>query len=228
LVHKTILSAWEELTVNRNFFTVADDGQFAVFRVETAPFGTNAYLLIDRENRESILIDAPGDAGLIAGKLAGTDVKFILLTHGHGDHTPALAELKEKLGAAVACHTGDAAMMPVPPDLLLEDGHKIRCGERELQVLHTPGHTKGGLCFLTGGYLFSGDTLFPGGPGKTATAEDFRTILSAIEEKLLPLPDETIVLPGHGQPTEIEIERKKIEGFKSRYRGEDLSGDVTW
>ncbi|MDY6826726.1 MAG: MBL fold metallo-hydrolase [Bacillota bacterium] len=214
--------------MSKNIFIVTDDARFSITGLVTEPFGTNAYLLIDKVEGESILIDAPGKVDLIVEKLAETAVKFILLTHGHGDHTPVLEELHERLAAPVACHTGDAAMMPVEPDLLLEDGEKIFCGRRELQVLHTPGHTEGGLCFLSSGYLFSGDTLFPGGPGKTSTPEHFKKILSSIEEKLLPLPDETVILPGHGEPTEMCIEREKIEIFKRHYRGEDLSGDITW
>lgn len=199
-----------------------------ILHLETAPYGTNAYMLICRETAESILIDAPGDAGLIREELLSSDVRYILLTHGHMDHTMALEELETRLSATVAAHRADTDRLPVKPGRLLEEGDSVQFGLLSLDVMHTPGHTPGSLCFLFGSFLFSGDTLFPGGPGKTASPSNFEQIMDSIEKKILTLPDETIILPGHGTKTDLGTERKSIDSFRSRHDSYNFSGDVTW
>lgn len=199
-----------------------------IYRLETEPFGTNAYIVSCCESSKAVLIDAPGSVDLIIDKFKATEVQFILMTHGHGDHTMALAELYEKLKAPLAVHEDDAAMLPVKADHLLKNGDLFQCGSDKIEVIHVPGHTPGSLCFKIGKYLISGDTLFPGGPGKTGSAKDFKTIMTSIKEKLLTLPDETVILPGHGNQTTIGEERKHIEEFMNRGYPEDLYGDVTW
>ncbi len=199
-----------------------------LFRLETEPFGTNTYVVICRESSKSLLVDTPGDAQAIKEKLKDTAVQYILLTHGHPDHVMALEELYYALEAPLAAHQGDAGRLPVKADQLLRDGYTIECGKLALKVMHTPGHTPGSLCFLIGKYLLSGDTIFPGGPGKTNSPQDFKTIYASIREKILTLPNETIVLPGHGEPTDIGTERALIEQFEAAGYNEDLCGDVTW
>lgn len=199
-----------------------------LYRLETEPFGTNAYIVICRETGESILVDAPGEAEVIVDKLNNTRVKYILLTHGHMDHTMALQEIHGALGAPVAAHENDAAVLPIKPEFLLKDGDNITCGNLRLQVIHTPGHTAGSICFRINSYLLSGDTIFPGGPGKTATPDNFKTIVDSIRKKVLSLPDKTIILPGHGTSTTVQAERELFEAFISRDRPEGLCGDVTW
>ncbi|MDW7738797.1 MAG: MBL fold metallo-hydrolase [Bacillota bacterium] len=214
--------------MSKTFELVGKTGTLEIYRLETEPFGTNAYVLICTDNNESILVDAPGNAGTIIEKLAGTDVKYILITHGHGDHVMALNEIYEALGAPLAAHEGDAGTLPVKPDKLLKDGYSIEFCDYKIEVLHTPGHTIGGLCFKVGNYLIAGDTIFPGGPGKTSTPDDFRQILQSIKNKVLVLPDETEILPGHGESTELKKEREQIKSFESRKLGEKICGDVTW
>ncbi len=204
------------------------DDIMELFRLETEPFGTNAYVIICRESSKSLLVDAPGDGELIKEQLKDTAVQYILLTHGHPDHVMALEELYSTLGAPLAAHEGDTGRLPVKADQLLRNGHTIECGKLTLRVMHTPGHTPGSLCFLTGKYLLSGDTIFPGGPGKTSSPQDFKTIYTSIREKILTLPDETIILPGHGEPTDIRTERALIEQFEAAGHSENLCGDVTW
>lgn len=199
-----------------------------IYRLETEPFGTNAYIISCCESRKTILIDAPGNADLITEKFKTSEVQFILMTHGHGDHTMALEELYETLKAPLAAHDGDASMLPVKADHILKDGDLFQCGNDKMEVIHVPGHTPGSLCFKIGKYLISGDTLFPGGPGKTGSAKDFQTIMKSIEEKILTLPDETVILPGHGDQTTVGKERKHIESFIKKGYPDDLHGDVTW
>jgi glyoxylase-like metal-dependent hydrolase (beta-lactamase superfamily II) len=94
--------------------------------------------------------------------------------------------------------------------------------------LHTPGHTPGSVCFLTGKFLIAGDTLFPGGPGHTRSPEDFRQILDSIIHKLLPLPDDTLIYPGHGEATILQKEKQAVLGFSARPHKRGLCGDVLW
>jgi glyoxylase-like metal-dependent hydrolase (beta-lactamase superfamily II) len=112
--------------------------------------------------------------------------------------------------------------------MLLEDGQTISCGDVRLEVLHTPGHTPGSVCFLMDTYLVSGDTLFPGGPGKTWSAAGFGQILDSIERRILSLPDDTRIYPGHGEGTTLQAERSAIEAFCAKPRDRSLYGDVLW
>ncbi len=214
--------------MGKDFELIAENEKMELFRLETEPFGTNAYVVISKGNRESVLIDAPGDADLIKKKLKGTSVQGILITHGHMDHLMALEELYSDLGAPLAAHVDEAGALPVKPDRLLQDGDTVDCGEVKLEVLYLPGHTVGSICFRAGNYLLSGDAIFPGGPGKTASPDDFKQALSSIQEKLLPLPDETVILPGHGGSTTIGRERRLIEAFLKKRLDDNLCGDVTW
>ncbi len=211
-----------------NLSVVASDEHLEILRLESEPYGTNAYMLICKDKNESILIDAPGSAKKIKEKLKGTRVKYIILTHGHMDHVLALEELRSDLQTSLAAHNKDAATLPVKPNKLLGGGEHISCGKIDLAVLYTPGHTPGSLCFKTGKYLFSGDTIFPGGPGKTGSPQDFKQIMESIETKIMPLPDETVILPGHGEPGDLKTEREKFDTFKGKERSKELYGDVTW
>lgn len=199
-----------------------------IYRVETEPFGTNAYIVSCCDSKKAVLIDAPGSKDEILKKFKNTEVQFILMTHGHGDHTLALEELHDELGAPLAAHENDASMLPIKPDHLLSNGDLFQCGGDKMEVIYTPGHTPGSICFKIGSYLISGDTLFPGGPGKTGSSEDFKAIITSIKDKFLTLPDDTIILPGHGESTTVGKERPLIEAFLKRGYPEDLYGDVTW
>ena len=214
--------------MSKVFELIEQNEEMELYRLETEPFGTNAYSVICRETGESILVDAPGDAALIENKLKDSGVKYILLTHGHMDHTMVLEELHRSLGTALAAHEGDTDKLPVRPDKQLKDGDRIECGKLKLEVIHTPGHTAGSICFKTGNYLISGDTIFPGGPGKTASPEDFKTITLSIRDKVLTLPDETIILPGHGASTTVKREKELFAEFSRRGYSDLLCGDVTW
>jgi glyoxylase-like metal-dependent hydrolase (beta-lactamase superfamily II) len=174
-------------------------------------------VLSDPSSKEALLIDAANDAPRILKELEGLRVSHILTTHGHGDHVQAARRVREQTQARFAYHQADAAMMPFPADQPIADGDVFRFGEHELRAIHTPGHTPGSVCFVIGDHLFSGDTLFPGGPGNTANPyASFPTIIESIRTKLFALPDEMQVLPGHGKPTTIGRERPHLDEWIAR------------
>jgi hydroxyacylglutathione hydrolase len=208
--------------------SVVKDDRIQIEKIELGPFGTNAYILICSNTGESVVVDAPADAGKILDLLKGTRPKYILMTHNHMDHTGALAELKSTLDLPVAAHADDASGLPVPADQLLSDGDVISFGDIKLSVLHTPGHTPGSICFLTGSYLIAGDTLFPDGPGRTGSPADFKKILDSLTGKIFGLPDDTQVFSGHGNSTILVKERQAFEAFSARSHEANLCGDVLW
>jgi glyoxylase-like metal-dependent hydrolase (beta-lactamase superfamily II) len=194
-------------------------------RLELAPFGSNCYIISADSAKEGIIIDpgAQGDSILEKVEALGLTIKHIVLTHAHFDHIGALKEVKQATGAEVAVHTNDARILqsrspmgfmvrmslqaPPPPDRLLKGGDKITTGGLSLLVLHTPGHSPGSICLLGEGVVFTGDTLFNFGIGRTDMGGSFDDIMNSIHTKLLVLPDSTVVYPGHGPQTTIGIER---------------------
>jgi len=207
---------------------VVKNDSIQIEKLELGPFGTNAYILICRQTGASVLVDAPGEAGKILAQLKGSDPQYILMTHNHMDHTGALAEVKSALNIPIAAHRKDAGNLPLKPDMLLNDGDVISCGDIDLTVLHTPGHTPGSLCFLAGNYLIAGDTIFPGGPGKTGSPTDFKRIMESLSNKIFVLPDDTRIYSGHGDSTILRKEKRAFEAFSAEAHDPNLCGDVLW
>lgn len=177
----------------------------------------NVYIVIDATTGDSVLFDAPTDAPEILRALAGTQLKAILMTHTDADHVQALESVREATGAPVGVHPLDAARLPAPADFEIEDGQVLECGSLNVRAMHTPGHTPGSVSFEVDGMLFSGDTLFPGGPGNTHDSRDhFRQIIDGIRNKLFVLPDDTPVYPGHGLSTTIGAEKPHLQEWVER------------
>jgi len=208
---------------------VAEDSNIRIEKLDPGDERwANAYLLTCRATGESVLVDAPGAVEQMLPQVNNARVKYILMTHNHGDHIGSLAGLKEALKVPVAGHEADAAKYPVPLDIKLNDGDRVSFGRLKARVIHTPGHTRGSLGFLVGKYLIAGDTIFPHGPGHTISPANFATIVKSLTEKVFVLPDETQIFPGHGDGTVLGREKEEFKIFSSRPHRPDLCGDVLW
>ena len=170
------------------------------------------------DDDECIVIDAPHDTDAILEVVAGRRVKAILCTHAHDDHVRVAPDLRQRVGAPILLHPDDRPLWELTHtdelwDVDLEDGQSITIGGAALKILHTPGHAPGAVCVYVHdlGCVFTGDTLFQGGPGATGRSySDADLIVESIRRKLLPLPDETVVHTGHGDDTTIAAERDGV------------------
>jgi glyoxylase-like metal-dependent hydrolase (beta-lactamase superfamily II) len=195
-----------------------EDEQVEIHKLVVGPVDNNVFVVRCRQSGESLLVDAANEHEQLLELCQRLGVRKIVETHGHWDHIQAVPQLRDA-GYEVAIRAEDAAMLP-SYDLLLEDDDLLEVGRLRLRTIHTPGHTPGSMCFLIEGspVLLSGDTLFPGGPGNTATElGDFPTIISSIHQRLFtPLAAETIVMPGHGLDTTIGAERPNLDQWVAR------------
>lgn len=181
----------------------------------------NVWILGD--DTQCVVIDAPHDAGPILAAIGDRRLLAVLCTHAHDDHVTAALEVCGATGATAYLHPADRVLWDrvhaSAPDHDLADGDVLQVGDVEVQVLHTPGHAPGACCFSVPalGVLFSGDTLFNGGPGATGRSfSDFPTIVESIEQRLLSLPADTVVLTGHGDPTTIGAEQPHLGEWLAR------------
>ena len=195
-----------------------EDGTVVVVRKQSVgPMDNNAYLLSSA--REGLLIDEANDAEALLATIAdaGVTVTTILTTHGHGDHWQALEAVASATGASVVHHAADAEMIPVEASRHVDVGDVLTFGGASVRLIHNPGHTPGSTSVLLGDrHLFTGDTLFPGGIGRTTSPEEFDSAYRAVTERLFILDDETWVYPGHGDDTTLGAERPKLDEWRER------------
>jgi len=197
------------------------------------PLETNAYLLADRDAGEALVIDPGGDPGEILAFLAEQRLtcRLIVNTHGHFDHISGNRALKSATGAALLVHAGDVPMLTEattharlflmraenspPPDVILVDQGEVRVGSVILRVLHTPGHSPGGVTLVAPGMAFCGDLVFRGSVGRTdLPGGSERVLLDSIRRQILTLPDDTVLYPGHGPDTTVGLEKKQNPFFR--------------
>ncbi|MCL2781273.1 MAG: MBL fold metallo-hydrolase [Actinomycetia bacterium] len=197
-----------------------------IVKLAVGPLSNNAYLLRCVASGEGLLIDAANEPARLAelARFEGPPVSAILTTHAHADHWQALAALVEDAGAAVYAGAADADELPVAVDERLAHGDTVDVGETTLEIIGLRGHTPGGIAALyrdpsPGGraHLFTGDSLFPGGVGKTATPADFDALLTDVRTRLFDeLPDDTWFYPGHGADSTLGAERPHLAEWRAR------------
>jgi glyoxylase-like metal-dependent hydrolase (beta-lactamase superfamily II) len=196
--------------------------ELIITKVSVGPADNNAYVLRCRATDEELLIDAAAEPDRILAVCGEGPLVRIVTTHRHPDHWGALAAIRAATGARTSAHTLDAPEIDGVTDDLVEDGDRFQVGRVELEVIHLMGHTPGSIALLyddpTGPpHLFTGDSLFPGGLGRTASPDDFATLLGDVQRKLFDrLPDETWVYPGHGDDTTLGRERPHLDEWRAR------------
>jgi glyoxylase-like metal-dependent hydrolase (beta-lactamase superfamily II) len=194
------------------------DTDAEVHKTVVGPMDNNVFIVRCKATGDAVLIDAANEHELLLELCTSLGVRSVIETHGHWDHIQAVPALRDA-GYSVGVTAGDADMLP-SYDQIVTDDEVISVGRLRLRTIATPGHTPGSICYRLEGtpLLFSGDTLFPGGPGNTKfPGGDFPTIIRSIEDRLLsPLPVETIVLPGHGDDTTIGAERPHLQEWVDR------------
>jgi len=197
-----------------------------IVRIPAGIYAANCYIIYSEVTRDAIVVDPGGDVDDILSSIRenGLKIKYIVLTHGHADHIGGVKELKKVLSVPVMIHEDDREILvdgnknlstimamgtvEIEPDILLKDGDIIEFGDEKAQVIHTPGHTRGGICIKIGDSMITGDTLFTGSIGRTdLLGGDYDSIINSIKDKIMIYSDDIKVFPGHGAPSTIGRER---------------------
>ncbi len=210
--------------------TVFEDGDVRVVKIgPMGPYGNNAYVVRDVAVGEALLVDMPLDEQpLLAAIAAEGGVRTVIATHWHPDHWMTYDAVRAATGAPVLVGSSEINIPDERIDGRLDDGAEVKVGSIRIGVLHTPGHTPGSISLRIGRVVITGDTLFDGGPGKTSARGDLETIIASITAKLLPLPEETVVLPGHGGTTTIAASRGGVAAYGRHPKPAGFFGDVAW
>ena len=194
-----------------------------VTKVAVGSFDNNCYLLRCTATGEQLLIDAANEPGTLLRVVGDGGLATVVTTHRHPDHVQALADIVSATGATTVAHPDDAPAIPVPTATPLRDGEEIRVGQVTLRAIHLVGHTPGSIALLydadpAAPHLFTGDCLFPGGPGNThGDAAAFTSLMDGLEAKVFgPLPDTTWIYPGHGKDSTLGRERPHLAEWRAR------------
>jgi glyoxylase-like metal-dependent hydrolase (beta-lactamase superfamily II) len=193
-----------------------------ISKVAVGPMDNNAYLLRCRHTDEQLLIDAANEPDTLLRLVGDTPLQTVVTTHRHGDHWQALEQVVGRTGASTVAGEKDADELPVAVNRRVENGERVSVGRCELEVIHLVGHTPGSIALLYDDpeghpHLFTGDSLFPGGPGRTTSPEDFGSLMTDLERRVFDrLPDETWFYPGHGDDSTLGAERPHLGEWRAR------------
>ena len=194
-----------------------------ITKLAVSEMANNAYLLRDAATGEALLIDAAAEPDRLRELIGDADVKTVVTTHGHWDHHRALPQIVEATGAETVAHPADADDLPVPVTRPVEHGDTVRVGEQTLEVIHLRGHTPGSIALVwrgggdAGTHVFTGDSLFPGGVGRTTSPENFKSLINDVSSRIFDaLPDNTWFYPGHGDDSTLGEQRPHIEEWRDR------------
>jgi len=194
----------------------------SIAKLAVGPVDNNAYLLRCTSTGDALLVDAANEADRLLELVGDAPLRTIVTTHRHGDHWQALATMVAGTRAGTVAHPADAPALPVPVDHAVRHGDTVRVGRVELAVIHLRGHTPGSIALryddpAGSPHLFTGDSLFPGGPGRTTSPTDFASLMDDLDERVFaPLPDATWVYPGHGKDTTLGTERPRVGEWRAR------------
>ena len=191
-------------------------------------YGNNTYLIRPAGGGAVTMVDVPEGVEAAFAALDGAAVERIVVTHHHFDHWAGYDVARAATDAPVLVGAEETNIDPARPVQRLAHDARFTVGAASVRVIHTPGHTPGSICLLVGGALLTGDTLFPGGPGRTRDPQALAQLIDSITSRLHVLPPETLVLPGHGDTTTIGASREDYAVFASKPHRADLSGDVLW
>ncbi|HEY6470350.1 MAG TPA: MBL fold metallo-hydrolase [Candidatus Dormibacteraeota bacterium] len=210
--------------------TVFEDGGVRIVKVgPMGPYSNNAYIVRDVAAGEALLVDMPLDEGPLLDAIAAEGgINTVIATHWHPDHWMTYDAVRAATGAPVLVGAVEVKIPEARIDGRLDDGAEVKVGAARITVLHTPGHTPGSISLRVGRAVITGDTLFNGGPGKTAAKGDLETLIESITAKLLPLPEETVVMPGHGVNTTIADSRTGVAAYNRHPKPAGYFGDVAW
>jgi len=209
---------------------VFEDGGVRITKIgPMGPYESNAYIVRDIGQGESLLVDMPLEEGDLLDALAADgNVRQIVATHWHPDHWMTYDAVRRATNAPVFVGAAEIKIPEERIDGRLGDGTEIRLGSSRITVLHTPGHTPGSICLRVGRAVISGDTLFDSGPGRTWEPGDLETLIASITAKLFPLGDDTEVMPGHGANTTIADSRRQFAVYERHPHPAGHHGDVAW
>jgi len=193
-----------------------------ITKIAVSEMANNAYLLRDTATGEALLVDAAAEPDRLRALIGDADLRTVVTTHGHWDHHRALPDVVAATGAVTVAHAADASDLPVEVQRTVDNGDTVSVGGHTLEVVHLRGHTPGSIALVyrghgdSGVHVFTGDSLFPGGPGRTTNPRDFTSLMDDLEARIFPLPDDTWFYPGHGNDSTLGAERPHLEEWRAR------------